>query len=190
LKVISLWQPWASFIVYGQKAIETRGYATSVRGRVGIHATAREPVGIYADYISGIYEGNERQSDLFRAALFAVDQYRYQPNDNEIAGPSEMFDRLSRGSIIGTVELFDCQPVEELLPFVSGKEKAFGNYEPGRYGWLLRDPVLFKTPILAKGKQGWWEYNLKLCACGQPITDGAEHCSDIELSILNERCYA
>ena len=38
------------------------------------------------------------------------------------------------------------------------KEKAFGDYSPGRYGWLLSDPVQFAEPIPAKGKLGIWNY--------------------------------
>ena len=38
------------------------------------------------------------------------------------------------------------------------KEKAFGNYSSGRFGWLLSDPVLFDKPIPAKGQLGIWNW--------------------------------
>ena len=37
-KVLSLWQPWASLLVMGHKLIETRGWDTSHRGPLLIHA--------------------------------------------------------------------------------------------------------------------------------------------------------
>ena len=37
-------------------------------------------------------------------------------------------------------------------------EYAFGNYEPGRYAWVMKDAVLFDKPIPAKGKQGLWNW--------------------------------
>lgn len=41
MKAISLWQPWASAIALGLKSIETRGWATSYRGPLAIHAAKR-----------------------------------------------------------------------------------------------------------------------------------------------------
>ena len=45
---------------------------------------------------------------------------------------------------------------------LTDKEYAFGDYTPGRWGWLLSDPVLFNEPIPAKGKLGLWEYDLDI----------------------------
>lgn len=38
MRAISLWQPWASAIALGHKTIETRGWSTSYRGLLVIHA--------------------------------------------------------------------------------------------------------------------------------------------------------
>ncbi len=38
------------------------------------------------------------------------------------------------------------------------KERAFGDWSPGRFGWILRNPVLFDKPIPAKGAQGFWNW--------------------------------
>ncbi len=53
------------------------------------------------------------------------------------------------GVIIGTVELVQCVSHSESPWFV------------GPYGFLLRDPRLLKTPIPAKGKLGFWDYDLE-----------------------------
>lgn len=38
MRLLSLWQPWASFMAWGFKSIETRGWTTPYRGPVAIHA--------------------------------------------------------------------------------------------------------------------------------------------------------
>lgn len=43
MPVLTLWQPWASLIALGAKTIETRGWSTSHRGRIAIHAAGRRP---------------------------------------------------------------------------------------------------------------------------------------------------
>jgi len=49
MKALSLWQPWASAIALGSKRIETRGWATSYRGPLAIHAAKRCVKGELAD---------------------------------------------------------------------------------------------------------------------------------------------
>jgi activating signal cointegrator 1 len=41
MKALSLWQPWASGIALGVKAIETRHWATTYRGPLAVHASKR-----------------------------------------------------------------------------------------------------------------------------------------------------
>ena len=40
---LSMHQPWASLLVYGIKRVEGRGWNTDFRGRLWIHAAAKEP---------------------------------------------------------------------------------------------------------------------------------------------------
>jgi hypothetical protein len=42
IRLLSLWQPWASLIAVGKKQYETRHWATSYRGLVAIHAAKRK----------------------------------------------------------------------------------------------------------------------------------------------------
>ena len=65
---------------------------------------------------------------------------------------------LPRGAVIGTVEIVDCVPVEELVDSLDNRERLLGDYSPGRFAWVLQNPVMFKTPIPAHGKQGWWNW--------------------------------
>lgn len=41
MKVITLWEPWASLIAVGAKMIETRSWNTNYRGRIAIHAAKK-----------------------------------------------------------------------------------------------------------------------------------------------------
>ena len=65
---------------------------------------------------------------------------------------------LPRGAVIGTVEIVDCVPVEELVDSLDNRERLLGDYSPGRFAWVLQNQVMFKTPIPACGKQGWWNW--------------------------------
>lgn len=152
MKVLSILQPWASLIVMGPKRIETRSWATKYRGPLLIHASARwsgKQNSICCDY---------RGDNVFYPALTAA---------GFTGGRSGHKCGLPLGSIIGQVNLVDVVPTSHILHNMdleksaaraSVHEEAFGDYSPGRYGWLLSDPIIFDKPIPAKGRLGLWEY--------------------------------
>jgi hypothetical protein len=43
---------------------------------------------------------------------------------------------------------------------ITPRERAFGDYTPGRYAWLLKDVRHLPAPMAAKGKLGLWEVDL------------------------------
>jgi hypothetical protein len=51
------------------------------------------------------------------------------------------------GKIVGSVEIVDC---------VQNYQSEWA--ESGMWHWVLKNPVLFKDPIPAKGSLGLWEY--------------------------------
>jgi len=59
------------------------------------------------------------------------------------------------GAIIATACIVDCVRTERLHP--SEQEDAFGNFAPGRFGWILRDVVALADPIPFKGAQGFFD---------------------------------
>lgn len=65
---------------------------------------------------------------------------------------------LHYGAVIGTVEIVDCVPVEALIGKLSERERVLGDYTPGRFAWVLKNPVMFDRPIPARGFQGWWNW--------------------------------
>ena len=66
---------------------------------------------------------------------------------------------LHYGAVLGTVEIVDCLPVEEIIHTLTERERILGDYSPGRFAWVLRNPVMFATPVPASGKQGWWDWD-------------------------------
>ena len=51
---------------------------------------------------------------------------------------------------------------DKMINQLTMEEKAFGDYTPGRFAWILQDPVAFKTPLSAKGGLKLWEFDERL----------------------------
>ena len=66
---------------------------------------------------------------------------------------------LYYGAVVGIVEIVDCIPVEDVVGGLTEREKELGDYSPGRWAWVLKNPVMFDTPIPARGRQGWWNWD-------------------------------
>jgi len=154
VKAITLTQPWATLVAVGAKKIETRSWATAYRGLLAIHAAkGLGPVG-----------GKDGLLTLCK-----------QPPFRDV-----LRDTLPRGAILATCNLTAiyripataqrvarCLPGDHPLasypvvlpPFSDDPERAFGDYTPGRYAWLLEDVRRFDTPIEYKGALGLWTWN-------------------------------
>ena len=136
MKVLTLTQPWAQLVALGAKRIETRNWYTKYRGPLAIHAAKGFP--LEAQYLC--------HREPFRSALSA-------------------YERLPIGKIIAVVKLVDVfstnldfrsrYKVGFLLTEI---ERAFGDYSPNRFGWILADARLLKNPIPTKGMLGLWEF--------------------------------
>jgi len=132
-KVITLKQPWATLVVIGAKRNETRSWSTRYRGELLIHSSAKVPP-----------LGFELSYELpFRRYI--------NPGKD-----------LLTGFILGSVTLVDVLPVEGVVKKIGSEERAFGDYTPGRFAWILENPVRFKEPIPATGSLSIWEYKQDL----------------------------
>lgn len=141
MKALSDWQPYATLMIIGEKEIETRGWATNYRGTLAIHAARKSPKEIYRRLPLEVY---------FRIMSIL---------DDHDMGPLDI-NELPTGAILGTVQLVDCVPIEALYhsAYDTRKERDLGDWSAGRYGWILKNPVMFKVPILARGSQGLWNW--------------------------------
>ena len=136
MRVISLWQPYASLIFVGVKTYETRGFAfpPKIKGdRIGIHATAKfTPVSMVSPELDALCE-----------VLFGKG-YR---------------NSLPRGAILGTVVLKECHSTDVRKSEVSRNDLIAGDWTPDRYAWELEAVEKYPMAVIAKGNQGWWNYN-------------------------------
>lgn len=172
MKAITLWQPWASLVACGAKIIETRSWPTSYRGPLAIHASKNIP-----KQVSELWKDDAQFRVNARCKLDPVAVLSRMP-----IGLSD----LPSGVIVATCELTDCciigEPVEyddqreccrwahyPLLDSlgihvecvqIGSHELLFGDYTPGRYGWILANIKLPDRPIPAVGKQGLWEWDM------------------------------
>ena len=75
--------------------------------------------------------------------------------------------QFSRGCMIATAELIDCQTTGFLIkdrcfieaPMVSAQERHFGDYTPGRFAFRLANVVRLETPVPATGALGIWDWD-------------------------------
>lgn len=134
MKAITLWQPWATFVVTGMKEYETRSWSTTHTGPLAIHAAARTPA-----------KGRRicEASPEIQAAL-------------EELGVT--LEELPRGAVLGQVWLYGVEPVETVRDRLSRRERALGDYSAGRFAWRLASPARYGLPIPASGRQRMWEW--------------------------------
>ena len=162
MKAITIWQPWASLIACGAKKYETRGWATSYRGPIAIHAALRSEISAEAkEVLASIpLETLADMKKAFRcewgelpkgaviatAKLVNVWAIIYEP-DMSISGRLITPDRTldERNAIIVPTE----------------QEKTFGDWTPGRFAWELDDVKILDAPVSAKGQQGLWNWEPK-----------------------------
>jgi hypothetical protein len=137
MKALTLTQPWATLVAIRAKKIETRSWGTGYRGPLAIHAAKgfpREARGICA-------------AEPFRFVLQTHFGPEFYPND------------LPLGCIVAITSVTGCKKMtSEWIAELTELERAFGLYEPGRFGWLLGsvEPLIEPAPV--KGALGLWEW--------------------------------
>lgn len=62
--------------------------------------------------------------------------------------------RIPLGAVVAVADLVDCKPVEEIA--TGAIERIYGDYESGRFGWLLDNIRPLSEPVGCKGGQGFW----------------------------------
>lgn len=136
MKLLSLWEPWATLMAIGAKSIETRSWSTSYRGWLAIHAS----------------KGGLPKRDL--------EDYLTDPDfKRALAG-----EKLNPGCIVAVVNLIDCCPMDDFRcsPGVFSKyperdtpqEREFGDFSEGRWAWVTEMLFRLPAPIPFRGKQG------------------------------------
>jgi hypothetical protein len=83
---------------------------------------------------------------------------RFGPEEKRFAMAERALDRLPArlpfGAIVAVVCLVSIRTSDELKLQVSAIERLYGNYEPGRFGWMLEEVRPLTTPVACLGRQG------------------------------------
>lgn len=156
MKILSLWQPWASLLGLGAKRIETRSWQTPYRGPLVIHAAKAWNQECESCYLYEPY---------FMEALVPLTG----PQGIQFAQSAVRAckAKLPFGAIIAVVNLIDCCPTVDMIEspaypsafrkypqLDTPQERSFGNYNPERYAWVTNHLRVLSEPLPFKGGQG------------------------------------
>ncbi|MCZ7645271.1 MAG: hypothetical protein M5U26_08305 [Planctomycetota bacterium] len=144
MKTISMMQPWALFWLLGIKKFETRSW----RIKNGL------PVELYLHASRYPTDPNARA-----VARRLVDEVCR----SDRTWPFCTLEDFPIGRILGSIQVTDCYPTEALeflMPeCLLPREKALGDYTPGRWFWEAHYRTIFKDPPKAKGALYLWDYD-------------------------------
>lgn len=131
MKIITLWQPWASAIAFGWKRNETRSWSTNYRGAIAIHAgLAGSP----------------------KAALQLAQEVNASAGHPELLSGRRAKDWVF-GAIVAIATVAGVLPSEVARKKIGRLERAWGVYDDGRFAWALED-VHAVEPLPYTGAQG------------------------------------
>lgn len=162
MKALTLHQPWAMLVERGWKEVETRGWYTSYRGPLAIHAGLRwteDQRDAALEIVLKLRRRSEEESpdsDWTKAVPDCLLQHGLKAKD-------------SLGCIVAICELTECVPAWEIETNRSllqafepqhgwETEYLMGNYAQGRYAWILRNVRQVVPYIPAKGNRRLWDW--------------------------------
>lgn len=157
MRCLTLTQPWAQLVALGKKRIETRSWETLYRGPLAIHAA--KGLGSVGG-MRGLWELCE--GEPFHSAIH----------------PHMLPTALPLGAVVAVCDLVDCvatwpswASIEPWItvasdsqqwvvpPPIDSDERAFGDYSPARFAWLLANVRMLPEPIPARGALSLWEWD-------------------------------
>lgn len=154
MKALTIWQPYASWIIDGAKWIENRTWATGYRGPLAIHAGLDQAelrrLKLLAKYPTGVILGTVRL-----VAVETLEQLRQL--------------RTEHGD--------DYHPPGEPQVTKTILELLLHKHTWGPVCWIVENPVRFPQPLAAKGKQGLWEWERPIHETHDDDCD-CERCDD------------
>lgn len=141
MRALSVWQPWASLLISGIKAYETRHWqppAALTGHRIAIHASKTEQ-GVHLFGLPGpLLQLQWEASMRLKREHAALADYPF-------------------GALLGTAVLSFVIPTDSAVGAeVLAGEKALGDWSPGRFAWRFIDHRIFPKPIPYRGSQGFF----------------------------------
>lgn len=152
IRILTLWQPWASLVALGLKRYETRSWDTKYRGKLAIHAAKRPFVSV------------DGTKTLDKAAwLVWLDALEEAYKVGIITDKSRLplAHQLPLGSIVAIADLTECERMTNNVVWAKANiveqtklEIMVGDWQRGRYAWKLENIHSLEKPIVYKGGQG------------------------------------
>jgi hypothetical protein len=148
MKALTLWEPWASLIRDGWKEVETRHWYTNYRGPLAIHAS------VTTDKVE-----RSRISFLLASLGAELPDFRRSTDCEPDKGYVVALCTLAACLPMATVEASALKLRPPFTPAHGWEtEKQFGNYDVGRWAWILRDVRPVTPPIAARGYRKLWDF--------------------------------
>ncbi len=180
MKAITLWQPWATLVALGVKTIETRSWTTAYRGPLAIHAAARRPK--FTDMKHLVGDQPAAWNAWYDSGMVAADgETDYMPLGAVVAICTlvDVVPMVGPGNVVGpSVYVADpssadfpspdgpwgwqVNPLGREVPYhgwIDFRDQApYGDFTPGRFGWLLDNIIRLPEPPAARGGQRIWNW--------------------------------
>ena len=137
---LSMWQPWASLLVYGFKRFEGRQWDTDYRGPLWIHAGSRQP----------------SKEDIKQVEQHYKMLYKGVPKKDMPEFPSE----YPTGCLIGLIDLqtvINQETYKEYIP------KEYTKETTSEFLFVARNPRRLSVPIRMPGKRGIFDIDPQVC---------------------------
>lgn len=159
MKALTLYEPWAGLVAAGWKEVETRDWYTSYRGPLAIHSSVHP-----AD-----------KTEISRLT-FLLGSKGYE------------LPEFHTGCVVAVCHLAACVLTDRVGAASKILKPAFspvhgwevelqvGNYDRGRWAWILRDVHRLDRPVFVRGQRKLWDWT------PPPSTDSASVSTDRAIS--------
>jgi hypothetical protein len=156
MKCLSLWEPWATLLVAGEKKIETRSWPWrgDLPAVLAIHAAKR-------------FTPEQRmlcEREPFHSALRRAGWYERPIPSGVVIGLVRLVECV--GTALTTLGRWPMSPTDYPPPTLAGKyletfpdERHFGDYSGGRYAWTCDRFGRFVEPYPCVGRQSVFEWH-------------------------------
>lgn len=122
-------------------------------------------ISLWQPWATGIAVGNKKVetrhwSTPYRGEIAIHAAKRFDRDQREFASVEHSLGRLPArlpfGAIVAVARVVGVLRTENIKASVSAIERLYGNFEPGRFGWLLEDVRPLAEPVGCAGRQGFW----------------------------------
>ena len=157
MKALTIHEPYASLVAGGHKIYETRSWSTRYRGTIAIHA-GKQARDVKALLALMSHARVSMRCDVFRPHTFVheVVESLFPCPPYYLSNKTPGMNVFNLGAVIAIGQLVAVHRVEDLT--LTARERLFGNYQPGRYAWEIRQVIALETPVPVNGQQGLWNW--------------------------------